>query len=111
MTTFEDRQKAFESQYAHDQEVEFRVNARRMKLVGLWAAAKFGKEGATAEAYAKEVVMSDFEAAGIEDVVGKLATDFHAAGITVSEKEIRLQIDDLYETARAQIYAEPKPVS
>ena len=75
MTTFDDREKAFETKYAHDQEMQFRAEARRNKLLGLWAAELMGKTGDDADAYAREVVKADFEEAGHEDVVRKVAGD------------------------------------
>lgn len=75
MTGFDDRKSAFENKFKHDQDVQFKVNARRNKLVGLWAAEKLGKTGPDADAYAKEVVASDFEKAGDDDVIEKLEAD------------------------------------
>ena len=75
MSTFDDRENAFENKYAHDQEMQFRAEARRNKLLGLWAAELLGKTGADADAYAREVVKADFEEAGHEDVVRKVAGD------------------------------------
>ncbi len=91
MSTLTERQAAFESKFAHDEQLKFRVEMRRNKLVGLWAAALLGKDDA--EAYAKEVVAADFEEAGNEDVVRKIAADFQAAGLPsrpmMSEKRWR----------------------
>lgn len=106
MTSFDDREKAFEKRYAHEQEVDFRINARRMKLVGLWAATQFGKTGASAEAYAKEVILADFEKPGPDDVIEKLATDFRAAGLAIMEKDIRAEMERQLAVARQQIEAE-----
>ena len=72
MTTFDDREHAFEAKFAHDSEMQFRAEARRNKLLGLWVAEKLGKSGADADAYAREVVASDFEEAGDADVVRKV---------------------------------------
>ena len=80
MTTFDDREKAFEAKYEHDEQLKFKVTARRNKLLGLWAAGLLGKTGADAEAYAKEVVMADFEKPGDSDVIDKLMKDLAAAG-------------------------------
>lgn len=103
MSTFSDREQAFENKYAHDQELQFKVDARRNKLVGLWAAGLLGKEGDAAEAYAIEVVKSDFEEAGHEDVVRKVMGDLEGKA---SEDEIRAQMDALMVDAKAQIMDE-----
>ncbi|MFN3643407.1 MAG: DUF1476 domain-containing protein [Gemmobacter sp.] len=103
MTTFDDREKAFENKYAHDQEMAFRANARRMKLLGLWAAELLGLTGDAAQAYAIEVVKSDFEEAGHEDVVRKVAADL--AG-RASEGEIRSRMEALLPVAKAQLASE-----
>ena len=80
MTTFNDREKSFEKKFQHDQELQFKVNARKNKLLGLWAAGLLGKTGADAEAYAKDVVMADFEKPGDSDFIHKLMKDLAAAG-------------------------------
>ena len=103
MTTFDDREKGFESKYKRDQETEFKVTARRNKLLGLWVAEKMGLTGAEAEAYAKEVVAADFEEAGHEDVVRKVMADIAAKNAGISEKEVRVRMDDLLLVARDQI--------
>jgi hypothetical protein len=84
MTTFDKREEGFEKQFAHDEELRFRANARRNKLLGLWAAEKLGLSGADADAYAKEVVMADFEEAGDHDVFRKIRKDFDAKGVAQS---------------------------
>ena len=78
MSTFDQRKDAFENKFAHDEELRFKASARRNKLLGLWAAEKLGKSGAEADAYAKSVVVADFEEAGDEDVVRKVKADFAA---------------------------------
>ena len=103
MSGFEDRQKGFEGKFAHDAEQKFKLVARRNKLLGLWAAEKLGKTGADAEAYAKEVVMSDLETAGDDDVVGKLLADFGAAGLPETAGGIRNQMDRLLPVAAKQL--------
>lgn len=103
MTTFEDREHAFEAKYAHDAEMQFRAEARRNKLVGLWAAELMGKTGDAAAAYALEVVQADFEEAGIEDVVRKLAADL--AGKATAD-EIRAKLLELLPVAKAQLMKE-----
>ncbi len=103
MTTFDDREKGFEKKFAHDEELRFKATARRNKLLGLWAAAKLGKTGDAAEAYAKDVVMADFEEAGDDDVVRKVVKDLAAAG--VSEAAVRAEMDKLMATAIDQLKA------
>lgn len=108
MTTFDDREKAFEKKYEHDQELQFKVNTRRNKLLGLWAAGLLGKSGADAEAYAKEVVMADFEKPGDTDVVHKLMKDLAAAGKPMEDHAIRKQSERLVEEAKKQVMGEVK---
>jgi hypothetical protein len=108
MTTFDDREKAFEKKYEHDQELQFKVNTRRNKLLGLWAAGLLGKSGADAEAYAKEVVMADFEKPGDSDVVEKLMKDFAAVGKPMEDHTIRKQSERLAEEAKKQVMGEVK---
>ena len=105
MTTFDDREKGFESKFALDQEQEFKAVARRNKLLGLWAAEKMGLSTESAEDYAKAVVRADFEQPGEEDVFRKVAGDFEGSGLTVSEGEIRRKMDELASVAREQIRA------
>lgn len=106
MSTFDDRENAFESQYAHDEEMEFKAVARRNKLLGLWAAELMGITGDDADAYAKDVVKADFEEAGHEDVFRKIRGDFDARGIEQSDHQIRHRMDQLLEDARKQIRSE-----
>ncbi|MDX5360501.1 MAG: DUF1476 domain-containing protein [Alphaproteobacteria bacterium] len=108
MSAFNDREKGYESKFAHDEELRFKANARRAKLVGLWAAGLMGKSGDEADAYAKSVVIADFEEAGDEDVFRKLRKDLDAAGVEVSDHQIRREMDDLLVTAREQIMTEVK---
>ena len=89
MTTFDDRKDAFEARFAHDAELQFRVEARRNKLLGLWAAALMGRTGDDADAYAREVISSDFQEAGDGDVLRKLAADLAAAGRPEPEGALR----------------------
>jgi hypothetical protein len=96
-----DREKAFENKYAHDQDTKFRIVARRNKLLGQWAGALLGK--ADIDAYAKEVVASDFDEPGEEDVVRKVAADFAAGGISHSPENIRDKMMELLSVATAQI--------
>lgn len=103
MTTFDDRERAFESKYAHDAEMQFRATARRNKLLGLWAASLLGKTGAEAEAYAAEVVKSDLQEAGDEDVVRKVAADLDGKA---SAQDIRMKLDELLIEAKGQLASE-----
>ncbi len=103
MSGFDKREEGFEKKFAHDEELRFKAGARRNKLLGLWAAEKLGKSGAEAEAYAKEVVASDFEEAGDEDVFRKVRKDFDAAGVAQSDHQIRRTMDELMARAIEQI--------
>ncbi|PWE34251.1 DUF1476 domain-containing protein [Maritimibacter sp. 55A14] len=103
MTTFDDRENAFESKFAHDAEMQFRAEARRNKLLGLWAAELLGKTGEDAANYAKEVVKADFEEPGVGDVVRKVAGDL---GELASEAEIRGKLDELMLVAKEQLVKE-----
>ena len=103
MSTFDDRENAFESKFAHDAEMQFRAEARRNKLVGLWAAELLGKSGDEAAAYAVEVVSADFEEAGIEDVVRKVAGDL--AGKATAD-QVRAKMTELLPVAKAQLMSE-----
>jgi hypothetical protein len=105
MTSFDKREEGFEKQFAHDEELRFRANARRNKLLGLWAAEKLGLSSADADAYAKEVVMADFEEAGDHDVFRKIRKDFDAKGVAQSDHQIRRTMDELMEQAVAEIKA------
>jgi hypothetical protein len=103
MTTFDKREEGFEKKFAHDEELQFKAMARRNKLLGLWAAGLLGKTGPDAEAYAKEVVLSDFEESGDHDVFKKVSKDLAGKGVT--EQQIRAQMNDLLAQAIAQIQA------
>ena len=103
MTTFDDRETAFESKYAHDAEMKFRAEARRNKLLGLWAAGLLGKSGDDAAAYAMEVVASDFVEAGDEDVYRKISGDL---GNLATEATIRARMTELAGVAKAQLMSE-----
>ena len=103
MTTFDDRERAFEAKHALDQEQEFKAIARRNKMLGLWAAEKMELSADSAEQYAAAVVRADFEQPGEEDVFRKIAGDFKGSGMTVSEGEIRSKMDELASVARDQI--------
>jgi hypothetical protein len=103
MSTFDDRENAFESKFAHDSEMQFRAEARRNKLVGLWAAELLGKSGQDAADYAMSVVSADFEEAGIEDVVRKVSGDL---GAKASDDVIRAKMAELLPVAKAQLMSE-----
>ncbi|MEO0991897.1 MAG: DUF1476 domain-containing protein [Pseudomonadota bacterium] len=103
MSTFDDRENAFENKFAHDEEMAFKAVARRNKLLGLWAAELLGKTGEAADAYAKEVIKADFEEAGHDDVVRKVAGDL---GDKATEAEIRTKMDALLKVAKGQLAEE-----
>lgn len=103
MTTFDKREEGFEKKFAHDEELRFKAMARRNRLLGLWAAGVLGRSGAEADAYAKEVVLADFEEAGDSDVMRKVAGDLAGKGIT--EQQVRAKMTELLAEAVAQIQA------
>ena len=105
MTTFDKREEGFEKKFAMDEETRFKANARRNKLFGVWAAQQLGLSGADADAYAKEVVMADFEEAGDDDVFRKVRKDFDAKGVKQSDQQIRSTMTALMDEAVAQIKA------
>jgi hypothetical protein len=108
MTTFDKRKDAFENKYAHDAELRFRAEARRNKLLGLWAAEAMGLKGDAAESYAKSVVQADLAEAGDEDVYRKITADLAASGVVRSEHQIRRQMDELLAKAIEQVQSETK---
>jgi hypothetical protein len=103
MSTFDDREKGYESKFAHDAELKFKAEARRNKLLGLWAAEKMGLTGDDADAYAKEVIKSDLEEPGDEDVFRKIRGDFDAKQIDQSDHQIRRTMQELMGEAIEQI--------
>lgn len=105
MSTFDKREDAYEAKFARDEELRFKAEARRNKLLGLWAAEKLGKTGDAASAYAKEVIAADFEEAGDEDVFRKVRGDFDAASVDQSDHQIRRTMSDLLGQAIAEIEA------
>src|SRR6187200_2831330 len=105
MTTFDKREEGFEKKFAHDEELRFKAEARRNRLLGLWAAEKLGISGDAAAAYAKEVVASDFEEAGDADVLRKVLADLTAKGIAITEPELRVKMDELMAAAVMQVKA------
>ena len=104
-TTFDKREDGFEKKFAHDEELRFKASARRNKLLGMWAAEKLGLSGGEAEAYAKEVVMADFEEAGDHDVFRKIRKDLDDKKVAMSDQDIRGAMDELMAQAIAQIKA------
>jgi hypothetical protein len=100
MTSFDERERAFESQYARDQEMQFKITARRNRLLGQWAAKKMGLTEVEAESYAKDVIRADFEEAGDEDVIRKVLGDLTAAGVEVDEALIRQTLEHKTVEAR-----------
>ena len=103
MTQFDDRERAFESKFAHDQEMNFRIIARRNRLLGEWAARKMALSDEETAAYAKDVVRADFEEAGDEDVIRKVLGDLTAAGVEVTDAEIREALEHKTVDAKRQI--------
>ena len=105
MSTFNEREEGFEKKFALDEEQKFKAQARRNKLLGLWAAEKLGLSDDAASNYARQVVAADFENAGHGDVLRKIANDLKAKGINIADDAIRLQMDSLMIQAVAQIKA------
>ena len=105
MTTFDKREEGFEKKFAFDEELQFKAGARRNKLLGLWAAEKMGLSGPEADAYAKSVVVADFEEAGDEDVFRKIRGDFDAKSVKQTDHQIRQSMNELMVTAVEQIKA------
>ena len=103
MSTFDKREDGFEKKFVHDEELRFKAEARRNKLLGLWAAEKMGLTGDAADAYAKEVVGADFQEAGDEDVFRKVRKDFDAKGVDQSDHQIRRTMTELMDEAIRQL--------
>ena len=103
MTQFSDREKAFEAKFQRDQELQFKVKARRNRLLGLWAAEQIGLDGQDAETYAKEVVVSDFDEPGDDDVLRKVLDDLQGKGVDTNESAVRKQMAVLFEKAKQQL--------
>lgn len=106
MTDFKDRENAFEAKFARDEEMQFRVTARRNRLLGQWAAEKMGLTSEETDAYAKEVVAADFEEAGDEDVIRKLLGDLTSAGVEMDDAGIRTALSEKMVEARRQFIEE-----
>jgi hypothetical protein len=107
MSTFNEREKAFEDKYKHDQDLQFRTEVRRNKLLGRWVATELlGLEGDAVEAYAKDVVASDLDEPGVDDVVRKVMSDIQAKGVDFSEHRLRHRLEELMVEAKHQIMSE-----
>lgn len=106
MTTFDERERAFENLFQHDQELLFRIRARRDKLAGLWAADLLGLSGGEADAYARQVVDTDFGTAGPHDIRTKLLADLQGKGVDISEHRVEKELDHLLVVARQQVVTE-----
>lgn len=105
MSSFDKREEGFEKKFALDEEQKFKAEARRNRLLGLWAAEKLGISGDAATAYAKEVVAADFEEAGDSDVLRKVMGDITAKGLTLTEQQLRVKMDELMALAVVQVKA------
>lgn len=105
MTAFDNREKDFEARFKHDQELQFKVTARRNRLLGLWAAERMGLNGEAANTYAKEVIDAEFKG-GDRHVVEKLVADLAAKGHTVTEAQVKFELDHRAEEAKQQIMRE-----
>lgn len=105
MTTFDDRETTFEKKYAHDEELRFKVAARRNKMLGQWAAEKLGKIGPDADAYAKEVILADLKEVGDEDVLQKVLKDLTSAGVDMNRDKLRKKMDTLLDQAKQELAA------
>lgn len=103
MTSFDDRQKGFENKYKLDEEMKFKVIARRNKLLGEWAGRQLGLAGAELDAYAKTVVMSDFDKPGDDDVMDKVTADLKAKGVSITSGIVRAEMDKLIAVAKDQL--------
>lgn len=108
MTSFDDRERGFEGKFKHDQELGFKISARRNKLLGLWAAKELKLPAVEHDAYAKSVVIADLEKPGDDDVVEKVLADFKAKGIEMTDHKIRHQLTEFREIARQQVMSEKK---
>ena len=103
MTTFDDREKAFETKFQHDEDLLFRIRARRDRLAGEWAADLMGLTGAAAEAYAREIVDTDIATLGPHDIRDKLCADLHARGVDISDHRVEKQMAQFLDLARQQV--------
>jgi len=103
MSTFDDRERQFEAKYSHDQDLQFKVQVRRNRLLGQWAAERMQLTGDASDAYAKEVVASDFDKPGDDDVLQKVLADLVAKGVSVDARDVRIKMDELLAVAKKQI--------
>ena len=103
MTGFDDRKEAFENKYAHDEKINFDVEARCSKLFGLWAASQLGIEGPDADTYAKEVVMANLDEPGFGDIIRKVRADFDEKGLEISDHLMEIELDKALIAAKKQI--------
>lgn len=108
MTTFDDRDNAFENKYAHDEEMMFKVLARRNNLLGKWAAARLGKTGAPAEQYVRALVEANIDTPDNGGLLEKLVKDFEEAGVKISVRDIRVEMENLLQLARQQLLGDGK---
>ncbi len=106
MTTFDEREKEFEARFKHDEELRFKVTARRNRLIGLWAAERMGLEAAAAEAYAKTIVATEFEPGGDRRVIEKIVKDLEEKGQVFTASQVRFELDRCAEEAKKQIMKE-----
>ena len=106
MSSFDERTKAFEDKFAHDQELQFKATARRNKLLGIWAAEQMSKSATELDEYVKSVVISDFAEPGDDDVLRKVLADLEAAGVEISREELRVHMDALMREAMQQLMGE-----
>ncbi|HYG87667.1 MAG TPA: DUF1476 domain-containing protein [Azospirillum sp.] len=106
MTTFDDREKAFEGKFQHDQDLLFRIRARRGRLAGLWAANLMGLRDAEAEAYARQLVESDIATSGPHEIRTRLLGDLHGKGIDISEHRVEKELEHLFQVAHSQVVRE-----
>lgn len=105
MTTFDNREKSFESKFAYDKQMDFAVEARLSKLYGLWAAEKLGLSGADADTYASEVVVANLEEVGFDDVLRKVRKDFDEKGLDISDHTMQMELDKAFVEAKKQLGA------
>lgn len=109
MTMFDDREKTFEKSFEHDQELQFRVHARRNKMLGLWAASHMGLKGRDADSYARGILEAGIERGNDETVMKKLADDLSAKGVDISQHRLKKKMDELNDIAYRQVMMEPLP--
>ncbi|MFZ8949992.1 MAG: DUF1476 domain-containing protein [Alphaproteobacteria bacterium] len=106
MSAFDDREKEFEAKFKHDQDIQFKVVARRNRLLGEWAGQEMGLSGEALVTYSKDVVMSDFQQPGDDDVLQKVQADLKAAGIDLEQSRLRKKMDELLQLSKEQVMSE-----